>query len=146
MTPSDDRSVAMNFTWIEDGLLAGCREPRTDDDFGFLVSKRIKLLVRLAHEEETGISPRDVTANGYSNSTAWGCYAPAFVPPPRWCRCARICASAQGQLTKFDGNILFSSVWRSMRERNDSCCLEDAFESKLGSNFAFADELSLVRF
>src|SRR5208282_5282215 len=29
------------------------------------------------------------TASGYSNSTALGCCAPAFVPPPRWCRCAR---------------------------------------------------------
>ena len=27
--------------------------------------------------------------------TAWGCCALAFVLPPRWCRCARICASAQ---------------------------------------------------
>ncbi len=71
MSPSFDYSVAMNFGWLEQDRIAGCRGPRSDNDLAFLASKRIKALVRLAHEEETGIFTADVDANGIED-----CYEP----------------------------------------------------------------------
>ena len=56
----DRESDAMNFSWVEDERIAGCRCPRTPKDFRFLRRKGIKLLVRLASEAETAISSREV--------------------------------------------------------------------------------------
>jgi hypothetical protein len=53
-------SAAMNFSWVEDGLLAGCRAPRTTKDLKYLASQGIRLLVRLASQAETGISKQEV--------------------------------------------------------------------------------------
>jgi atypical dual specificity phosphatase len=57
---SFDDSVAMNFSWLEHGWLAGCRGPRTDADLAFLARVGIRALVRLAAEEETGVCASDV--------------------------------------------------------------------------------------
>jgi atypical dual specificity phosphatase len=52
----------MNFSWIENGRVAGCRGPRTSSDLAFLRSQGIGALVRLAYEEETGMTKRKVEA------------------------------------------------------------------------------------
>ena len=62
----------MNFSWIEDERLVGCRGPRTDCDLAFLRDvKGIRALVRLASEEETGMTEQRVVANGIED-----CYEP----------------------------------------------------------------------
>ncbi len=75
MSASFDYSVAMNFGWLEQGRLAGCRGSRSDNDLAFLASIGIQALVRLAHEEETGIFTADVESNGIED-----CYEPV----PDW--------------------------------------------------------------
>lgn len=66
-----DPAIAMNFAWFEDGRVAACRGPRTERELSFLVSTGIRALVRLAHEEETGISSAEVLAGGLVD-----CYEP----------------------------------------------------------------------
>ncbi len=61
----------MNFSWLEEGLVAGCRGPRTDADLSFLARVGIRALVRLAHEDETGIAASDVQQCGIED-----CYEP----------------------------------------------------------------------
>lgn len=69
---STDLGMAMmNFSWWEDGRIAGCRGPRTDADLAFLASIGIRALVRLAPEEESGLSRIDVARNGIRD-----CYEP----------------------------------------------------------------------
>ena len=70
-----DYSTAMNFSWIEQDRIAGCRGPRSDSDLVFLASSGIGALVRLAHENETGVSRADVEAHGLED-----CYEPV----PDW--------------------------------------------------------------
>ena len=65
----------MNFSWIEQDRIAGCRGPRSDSDLAFLASCSIGALVRLAHEDETGVSTADVEAHGLED-----CYEPV----PDW--------------------------------------------------------------
>jgi atypical dual specificity phosphatase len=60
----DEEAVAMNFSWIEEKRVAGCRGPRTKEDLRFLCSSGVRSLVRLAHEDEIGISPADVSGSG----------------------------------------------------------------------------------
>ncbi len=67
--------AAMNFSWLEDGLIAGCRGPRTDADLAFLASIGIRALVRLAAEEESGLTTIDVARNRIRD-----CYEPV----PDW--------------------------------------------------------------
>lgn len=64
MTDLDDRAVGLNFSWLEGGLVAGCRAPRTDADLMDLFELGIRALVRLASEEETGLVRRDVERHG----------------------------------------------------------------------------------
>jgi atypical dual specificity phosphatase len=71
MSEGFDYSVAMNFTWVEQDRIAGCRGPRSDNDLAFLVSSGIRALVRLGHEDETGISKTDVESHGIKD-----CYEP----------------------------------------------------------------------
>jgi atypical dual specificity phosphatase len=73
-------SAAMNFSWVEDGLLAGCRGPRTMKDLRYLASQGIRLLVRLASQAETGISKREVERGKIAD-----CYEPMddFTAPPQ---------------------------------------------------------------
>jgi len=52
----------MNFSWIENGRVAGCRGPRSKSDLAFLRSQGIRALVRLAYDEETGMTKRRVEA------------------------------------------------------------------------------------
>ncbi len=68
---SDQYAIKMNFGWLEDGHLAGCRGPRSDKDLAFLASRGIRALVRLAYEEETGITSHNVEQNGMED-----CYEP----------------------------------------------------------------------
>jgi atypical dual specificity phosphatase len=70
-----DMRVALNFSWLEDGLVAGCRGPRTNEDLAFLASIGIRSLVRLAAEPETGLSGPDVQRYAISD-----CYEPV----PDW--------------------------------------------------------------
>jgi atypical dual specificity phosphatase len=51
--------------------LAACRGPRCGSDLGFLVTAGIRALVRLAYDEETGISGSDVREYGIED-----CYEP----------------------------------------------------------------------
>ena len=69
---------AMTFSWLEDDRIAGCRGARTDADLAFLASKGIRALVRLAYEEETGITAHEVEAAMLED-----CYEPVedFHPP-----------------------------------------------------------------
>lgn len=69
MSASSEKS--MKFGWIEDGRLAGCRGPRSDQELDFLASIGIRALVRLAYEAETDIAGHDVEANGIED-----CYEP----------------------------------------------------------------------
>lgn len=71
MSDEDAYRVAMNFSWLDGGMIAGCRGPRTDADLAFLVSVGIRALVRLASEEETGLCGTDVEAHGIQD-----CYEP----------------------------------------------------------------------
>ena len=68
---SDQYAIKMNFGWLEDGHLAGCRGPRSDKDLAFLASRGIRALVRLAYEEETSITGHAVEQNGMED-----CYEP----------------------------------------------------------------------
>lgn len=67
----DPAAIAMNFGWLEEDLVAGCRGPRTEADLAFLARNRIGALVRLAHEDETGITASDVRQSGIED-----CYEP----------------------------------------------------------------------
>jgi atypical dual specificity phosphatase len=63
--------IAMNFGWLEHGKVAACRGPRSQKDLEFLASEGIKALVRLALEDETGLTSQDVQATGIKD-----CYEP----------------------------------------------------------------------
>jgi atypical dual specificity phosphatase len=66
---------ALNFSWLEDGLVAGCRGPRTDQDLASLLTLRVRRLVRLAPEDETGLRRSQV-----ARSEIQDCYEPV----PDW--------------------------------------------------------------
>lgn len=74
---SDERSgmEAMNFSWLDQGVIAGRRGPRTEEDLTFLHSIGIRALVRLAFEEESGLTSLDVERSGIRD-----CYEPV----PDW--------------------------------------------------------------
>ena len=63
-------STAMNFSWLEQDRIAGCRGPRTDAELRFLGSV-VRALVRLAPEDESGILRSDVKRHGLAD-----CYEP----------------------------------------------------------------------
>jgi atypical dual specificity phosphatase len=67
--------MALNFSWLEEGLVAGCRGPRTDKDLALLRSVGVRALVRLAGEAETGLTSADVERNAIRD-----CYEPV----PDW--------------------------------------------------------------
>jgi hypothetical protein len=71
VSEANDRAVSLNFSWIEEGLVAGCRGPRTDVDLAWLADFGIRALVRLASEEETGLRVSDVEHQGIRD-----CYEP----------------------------------------------------------------------
>lgn len=60
MSDTDSRTTALNFSWLEENLVGGCRSPRTDEDLLLLRSLGVQALVRLAAEEETGFAGADV--------------------------------------------------------------------------------------
>ncbi|MCE5311462.1 MAG: hypothetical protein LLG20_27825 [Acidobacteriales bacterium] len=66
-----DDAVLMNFTWIIEGQLAACRGPRNDTDLALLKNAGVRALVRLAHEEETGMTTTAVSRAGLRD-----CYEP----------------------------------------------------------------------
>ena len=59
-----DDAQAMNFGWVEQGLLAGCRGPQSNQDLDFLASQGIRVLVRLAYARETGMAAQRVQEHG----------------------------------------------------------------------------------
>lgn len=61
---SDQYEISMNFSWLVDGALAGCRGPRSLKDLDFLISKGIRVLIRLAYEQETGLTREQVIQRG----------------------------------------------------------------------------------
>jgi len=69
------RVAALNFSWIEKDVIAGCRGPRTDEDLDLLHSIGIRALVRLAAEEENGLTSADIKRSGIRD-----CYEPV----PDW--------------------------------------------------------------
>lgn len=71
MTEQSRQAAALNFSWLEEGVIAGCRGPRSDPDLAFLVSVGIRALVRLAAEEETGLAASDLERFGITD-----CYEP----------------------------------------------------------------------
>jgi atypical dual specificity phosphatase len=71
MSELDTRAMALNFSWLEEGLVAGCRGPRTDEDLALLGSLGVEALVRLAAEAETGLTSADVERNAIRD-----CYEP----------------------------------------------------------------------
>ena len=64
MNAAQSNSAAMNFSWLEEYRIAGCRGPRTNADLRFLASVGVGALVRLACEDETGITCADVERHG----------------------------------------------------------------------------------
>jgi atypical dual specificity phosphatase len=75
MTVQNSQAAALNFSWLEQGVIAGCRGPRTDADLAFLASVGVRGLVRLAAEEETGLAASDVQRFAITD-----CYEPV----PDW--------------------------------------------------------------
>jgi len=71
MSDRDSRITGLNFSWLEEGRVAGCRGPRTDGDLAFLRSLGVKALVRLASNEESGLASADVQRSGIHD-----CYEP----------------------------------------------------------------------
>ncbi len=63
--------VTLNFSWLEEGAVAGCRGPRTDEEIAFLRSLGVRALVRLAPERETGLTSEDVQRGNIRD-----CYEP----------------------------------------------------------------------
>ena len=61
----------MNFGWVEEGRLAGCRGPRSNRHLEYLRKKGIRALVRLAYENETGMSADDIIRHKLDD-----CYEP----------------------------------------------------------------------
>jgi len=71
MTDRDLRIAALNFSWLEEGHVAGCRGPRSDEDLAFLRSLGVQALVRLASDQESGVTSADVERSGIRE-----CYEP----------------------------------------------------------------------
>jgi atypical dual specificity phosphatase len=69
----DERSIAaaLNFSWLEQGRVAGCRGPRTDADLASLAAVGVRALVRLAAEDETGLGASEVERHAIRD-----CYEP----------------------------------------------------------------------
>lgn len=63
--------LAEDFTWIEEGKIAGCRGPQSDEDLAFLREVGVSSLVRLEYNEGTGMTPERVRAAGLED-----CYEP----------------------------------------------------------------------
>jgi atypical dual specificity phosphatase len=95
-SPGPEYMIAMNFGWLEHGNLAACRGPRSQKDLEFLASEGIKALVRLAFEDETGLTSEDVQATGIKD-----CYEPVqdFMAPSQFqiCRVINFIQEAIGQ-------------------------------------------------
>jgi atypical dual specificity phosphatase len=69
---------SLNFAWLEEGRIAGCRGPRSDTDLSMLRSLGIRALVRLAPSDETDVMPDKVRDAGLDD-----CHEPIadFEPP-----------------------------------------------------------------
>jgi atypical dual specificity phosphatase len=69
---------AMNFAWLEEGTIAGCRGPRSSSDLSTLRSLGIRVVVRLAETHEVDVTPEQVRGEGFDD-----CHEPIgdFKPP-----------------------------------------------------------------
>jgi atypical dual specificity phosphatase len=54
----------LNFAWLEEGKIAGCRGPRSGEDLTALHSLGIRALVRLADIDESAVTPSQVREAG----------------------------------------------------------------------------------
>ena len=54
----------LNFTWLIDGRLAGCRGPESDEDLIFIREQGVKALVRLTDIDEAKVSTEQVSRAG----------------------------------------------------------------------------------
>jgi atypical dual specificity phosphatase len=68
----------MNFGWLIDGQVAGCRGPTSDEDLHFLSNSGVRALVRLAESSKARVTKQDVVAAGMQD-----CHQPVqdFHPP-----------------------------------------------------------------
>lgn len=64
MTTPDDSLITLNFSWLEEHRVAGCRGPRTDAHLRTLADAGVQALVRLEYDRETGMSRQRVTSAG----------------------------------------------------------------------------------
>jgi atypical dual specificity phosphatase len=60
-----DISNKLNFRWIIEGQVGGHRAPLSEEDLVYLRSKGVKALVRLAAEDETGLSTDKIRRLGF---------------------------------------------------------------------------------
>ena len=69
---------AMNFAWLEKGIIAGCRGPLSSSDLSTLSSLGIRALVRLVDAHEADVTPEQVRDAGLDD-----CHEPIgdFKPP-----------------------------------------------------------------
>lgn len=64
-------ALSMNFSWVEQDRIAGCRGPRSDDDLRFLFSVGVRALVRLEYDRVTDMNSERVERAGFEE-----CYEP----------------------------------------------------------------------
>lgn len=62
---SELMSLAMNFGWIDERRVAGCRGPHNDIDLDFLFSQGIRAMVRLADENESTMTKSLVEGHNF---------------------------------------------------------------------------------
>jgi atypical dual specificity phosphatase len=94
MSGCDWHMAALNFSWLEGGVIAGCRGPRSDNDLEFLRSVGICGLVRLAAEQETGLSSADIQRHAIHD-----CYEPVSdCAPPSQQQIDRILAFVENMV------------------------------------------------
>ena len=57
---ADVLKTSMNFSWLQENRVAGCRAPHSDKDLALLFSWGIRALVRLADSDEVDVTPNQV--------------------------------------------------------------------------------------
>ncbi len=88
MTEAEDRAVELNFSWVDDHTVAGCRGPVGDRHLEWLADFGIRALVRLAPEDESGLSKPMVEGHGMRD-----CYEPVVdLTPPSQAQLERVIA------------------------------------------------------
>jgi atypical dual specificity phosphatase len=78
VTEAEDRAVELNFSWVDDRTVAGFRGPVGDRHLEWLADFGLRALVRLAPEDESGLSRSMVEGHGMRD-----CHEPVtdWTPP-----------------------------------------------------------------